>query len=44
MRDELVPGKHKLQTDASEAPELLLNVAGGQGVHDACETAAAVLL
>ena len=43
-RDELVPGRHKLQADASETPELLLNVAGGQGVHDAMERAAAVLL
>jgi len=31
------------QTDASEAPELLLKVAGGQGVQDVCEAAAAMV-
>jgi len=30
--------------DASEAPELLLNVAGGQAVQNASDTAAAVVL
>jgi hypothetical protein len=43
-RDEQVPGEHGTQVDASEAPELLLNVAGGQTVHDASDTAAAVVL
>jgi len=43
-RDEFEPGEHGTQADASKAPELLLNVAGGHAVHEASEAAAAVVL
>lgn len=40
--DEFVPGVQFLQVDESEAPVSLLNVAGGQGRHDAREGAASI--
>ena len=41
--EELVPGGQLLHADTSEAPELLLKVAGGQAVQAAREAAAVEL-
>jgi len=40
--DEFVPGGHLPQVDASEAPVWLLNVVGGQGMHEAKEGAVSI--